>query len=46
MSLINDALKRAREQSQPNNPPSGAPPLPPVESASRRRQAGFWRRRP
>jgi hypothetical protein len=31
MSLINDALKRARE-SQRNNPPSGAPPLPPVES--------------
>ena len=37
MSLINDALKQAR-QSQPNNPPSGSPPpLPPVESASRGR---------
>ena len=35
MSLINDALKQAR-QSQPNNPPSGSPPpLSPVESASR-----------
>lgn len=34
MSLINDALKRARE-SQRNNPPSGAPPLPPVESPAR-----------
>jgi hypothetical protein len=34
MSLINDALKRARE-SQRNNPPSGAPPLPPVESSAR-----------
>ena len=34
MSLINDALKRARE-SQRNNPPSGAPPLPPVESRAR-----------
>jgi hypothetical protein len=35
MSLINDALKQAR-QSQQNNPPSGSPPpLPPVESASR-----------
>jgi hypothetical protein len=34
MSLINDALKQAR-QSQPNNPPSGSPPLPPVESAPR-----------
>lgn len=35
MSLINDALKQAR-QSQPNNPPSGSPPpLPPVESAAR-----------
>jgi len=31
MSLINDALKRARE-TQRNNTPSGAPPLPPVES--------------
>jgi hypothetical protein len=34
MSLINDALKRARETQQ-NNPPSGAPPLPPVESRTR-----------
>ena len=34
MSLINDALKRARE-SQRNNPPSGAPPLPPVEASAR-----------
>jgi hypothetical protein len=35
MSLINDALKQAR-QSQQNNPPSGSPPpLPPVESAPR-----------
>jgi hypothetical protein len=33
MSLINDALKRARE-SQRNQPP-GAPPLPPVESSTR-----------
>ena len=34
MSLINDALKRARE-SQRNHPPTGAPPLPPVESPAR-----------
>ena len=34
MSLINDALKRARE-TQRNNPPPGAPPLPPVESPAR-----------
>ena len=34
MSLINDALKRAKE-SQRSNPPSGARPLPPVESAAR-----------
>lgn len=34
MSLINDALKRARE-SQRNDPPSGVPPLPPVESRAR-----------
>jgi hypothetical protein len=34
MSLINDALKRARE-SQQKNPPSGAPPLPPVERPAR-----------
>jgi hypothetical protein len=34
MSLINDALKRAREN-QRNDPPSGARPLPPVESPAR-----------
>jgi hypothetical protein len=34
MSLINDALKRARE-TQRDAPPSGAPPLPPVESPAR-----------
>jgi hypothetical protein len=35
MSLINDALKQAR-QPQSNNPPSGSPPpLPPVESPPR-----------
>jgi hypothetical protein len=34
MSLINDALKRARE-TQRNNPPSGAPPLSPVEASAR-----------
>jgi hypothetical protein len=34
MSLINDALKQAR-RSQQNNPPTGQPPLPPVESVSR-----------
>jgi hypothetical protein len=34
MSLINDALKRARE-TQRDAPPSGAPPLPPVESRAR-----------
>jgi hypothetical protein len=34
MSLINDALKRAREN-QRNDPPSGARPLPPVESPTR-----------
>ena len=34
MSLINDALKRARE-AQRNHPPSGATPLPPVESPAR-----------
>ena len=34
MSLINDALKRARETQQ-KSPPSGAPPLPPVESSAR-----------
>ena len=31
MSLINDALKRARD-AQRNGPPSGVTPLPPVES--------------
>ena len=34
MSLINDALKRARE-TQRNDPPSGAAPLSPVESPVR-----------
>jgi hypothetical protein len=34
MSLINDALKRAKE-SQPKNPPAGAPPLPPIQPPSR-----------
>jgi hypothetical protein len=34
MSLINDALKRARD-AQPQNPPSGAPSLPPVEPPQR-----------
>jgi hypothetical protein len=34
MSLINDALKRARE-SQRKNPPSGTPPLRPIESPAR-----------
>ncbi len=34
MSLINDALKRAKE-SQRSHPPSGARPLPPVESTAR-----------
>jgi len=34
MSLINDALKRAKE-SQRDHPQSGARPLPPVESAAR-----------
>lgn len=33
MSLINDALKRAK-QSQPPNSPPGASPLPPVENKS------------
>jgi hypothetical protein len=33
MSLINDALKRARE-SQRKDPPSGASPLPPIEHQS------------
>ena len=34
MSLINDALKRARD-AQRNDPPSGARSLPPVESSAR-----------
>ena len=34
MSLINDALKRARD-AQRNDPPSGAQSLPPVESPAR-----------
>lgn len=34
MSLINEALKRAKE-AQPKTPPGGAPPLPPVELPSR-----------
>jgi len=34
MSLINDALKQAKQSQQPN-PPSGQPPLRPVESAPR-----------
>jgi hypothetical protein len=34
MSLINDALKRARE-TQRHSPPPGAPPLQPVESPAR-----------
>lgn len=34
MSLINDALKRARE-TQRNNAPPGAMPLPPVEAPTR-----------
>jgi len=40
MSLINDALKQAR-RSQQNNPPSGQPPLPPVESVSRGAMSWF-----
>ncbi|HLX94719.1 MAG TPA: hypothetical protein VKU37_03155 [Verrucomicrobiae bacterium] len=39
MSLINDALKQAK-QSQPQNPPSTPPPLSPVESASQ--GGGSW----
>jgi hypothetical protein len=38
MSLINDALKRAR-QSQANPPPAGGPPLRPVEPAKNSSQA-------
>jgi len=36
MSLINDALKRARE-SQQKNPPAGGPPLMPVKTRRLRR---------
>ncbi|MDE3066961.1 MAG: hypothetical protein KGJ60_05345 [Verrucomicrobiota bacterium] len=32
MSLINDALKRARQSQPPHPPPAGGPPLLPVES--------------
>ncbi|MGD0088084.1 MAG: hypothetical protein ABSC24_13255 [Verrucomicrobiota bacterium] len=39
MSLINDALKQAK-QSQPPNPPSPPPSLAPVESASQ--GGGSW----
>ncbi len=39
MSLINDALKQAK-QSQPPTPPSNPPPLSPVESASQ--GGGSW----
>jgi hypothetical protein len=35
MSLINDALKQARQSQQPN-PPSGQPPLRPVEPVPHR----------
>jgi hypothetical protein len=35
MSLINDALKQARQSQQPNQPPSGQTPLRPVEPAPR-----------
>lgn len=35
MSLINDALKRARDAQPKNPPPSGAPPLQPVEPPAR-----------
>lgn len=38
MSMINDALKRA-QQSQTPNPPSGPPPLPPVEARGGRSPA-------
>ncbi len=38
MSLINDALNRAKKSQQPD-PPSGAQPLPPVEPESRDRTA-------
>jgi hypothetical protein len=40
MSLINDALKQARQSQQPNQPASGQPPLRPVEPAPRR--AADW----
>lgn len=41
MSLINDALKRAK-QSQQNTPPPGASPLPPVEPPARRGSGSGW----
>jgi hypothetical protein len=40
MSLINDALKRARQQSQQKNPPGG-PPLFPAEIRTRRGTGWF-----
>lgn len=40
MSLINDALKQARQSQQPNQPPSGQQPLRPVEPEPRR--AADW----
>jgi hypothetical protein len=40
MSLINDALKQARQSQQPNQPPSGQQPLRPVELEPRR--AADW----
>jgi hypothetical protein len=40
MSLINDALKRAKK-SQQSDPPSGAPPLPPVEPEEPRNGSGW-----
>ena len=39
MSLINDALKRAKNSQQPE-PPSGAPPLPPIEPEKPRNASG------
>jgi len=41
MSLINDALKRAR-QSQQNTPPSGVGPLPPIETPRRTGGGSAW----
>ena len=35
MSLINDALKRARDTQRNHSPPPGAPPLQPVEPPAR-----------